>query len=382
MTQLNSPKPVGELVAALRENCDLDFTNARAMPPEVYTSAQFTDLEQNNIFRKQWLCVGHVSRLPNVGDYLTSTIGDQPVVVLRDNNEHIRALSNVCLHRMSELLQGTGNVSSIVCPYHAWGYNLEGQLRGAPQMNQQNGFCKSHYQLPAVRCEEWQGWIYITLNEALPPVKEQLAALADLVGHYHMESYVEAFHEEHVWDCNWKILAENFMESYHLPIVHKATVGPHTRLSEVECPPGHPTFNYHWFTKEATLAIGNAHPDNHHLEGHWRKTSALISIYPSHLITLTPGYFWYLVLQPRGADQVSISFGGGMAPEYINDPKAAEYLSALKDMLDVVNAEDRTGVEAVMRGVRAPLAKAGQLSHLERPLYDFARYISEQVGSA
>ncbi|MDO6749962.1 hypothetical protein, partial [Gilvimarinus sp. 1_MG-2023] len=80
---------------------------------------------------------------------------------------------------------------------------------------------------------------------------------------------------------------------------------------------------------------------------------ALISIYPSHLITLTPGYFWYLVLQPRGADQVSISFGGGMAPEYIDDPKAAEYLSALKDMLDVVNAEDRTGDEAVMRGVRA-----------------------------
>ncbi|MDO6462342.1 SRPBCC family protein [Granulosicoccaceae sp. 1_MG-2023] len=360
----------------------MDFPNARAMPPEVYTSPEFVALEEEKIFRKQWYCVGRASSLKNTGDYLTCTVAGQPVVVLRDSQQQIRAFSNVCLHRMSELLKGSGNVSSIVCPYHAWGYNLEGQLRGASQMNRQNGFCKSDYQLPSVRCEEWLGWVYVTLNDDIPPVKEQLKALEELVGHYHMENYVETFHEEHVWDCNWKILAENFMESYHLPIVHKGTVGPHTRLSEVECPPGHPAFNYHWFTKESTLAIGNAHPDNRHLEGDWRKTSALITIYPSHLITLTPGYFWYLVLQPCGADKVSISFGGGMAPEYINDPKVDEYLSGLKTMLDEVNEEDRGGVEAVMRGVRGPLAKPGQLSHLERPLYDFARFISDHVGGA
>ncbi len=379
MAKLISPKPADECIAALQANCDLDFADARAMPAEVYTSEQFLKLEQEKIFRKQWLCVGRATSLQNVGDYLTCDISGQPVLVLRDKNQQIRAFSNVCLHRMSQLLQGTGNVSSIVCPYHAWGYDLEGKLRGAAQMQRQNGFCKSHYQLPSVRCEVWQGWIYVTLDEQLPPVSEQLKELGELVGHYRMEDYVETFQEEHVWDCNWKILAENFMESYHLPIVHRATVGPHTRLSEVECPPGHEAFNYHWFTKESSLSIGNAHPENRHLEGHWRKTSALLTIYPSHLITLTPGYFWYLVLQPRGVDQVSIRFGGGMSPEYINDPRAPEYLSSLKTMLDEVNLEDRVGVEAVMRGVRAPLARPGQLSHLERPLYDFARYIAKQV---
>src|SRR5690606_19256279 len=136
-------------------------------------------------------------------------------------------------------------------------------------------------------------------------------------------------------------------------------------------PPGFEAFNYHWITKEASLAIGNAHPENQHLEGHWRKTTALLSIYPSHLITLTPGYFWYLILQPHGVDKVHIRFGGGLSPEFINDPKAAEYLTTLKTLLDEVNAEDRQGVEAVMRGVSAPLAKAGHLSHLERPNYDF-----------
>jgi phenylpropionate dioxygenase-like ring-hydroxylating dioxygenase large terminal subunit len=183
-----------------------------------------------------------------------------------------------------------------------------------------------------------------------------------------------------VWDTNWKILAENFMESYHLPMLHRATVGPHSRLEEMECPPGYPAFNYHWITKEASLPIGNAHPDNTRLSGHWRKTTALLAIYPTHLVTLTPGYFWYLVLQPRGVGQVHIRFGGGLAPEFIADPEANAHMTTLKKLLDEVNAEDRRGVQAVFRGVHAPLAKPGNLSHLERPNYDFARYIASKLA--
>ena len=197
-----------------------------------------------------------------------------------------------------------------------------------------------------------------------------------------MTDYVETFYEEHVWDTNWKILAENFMESYHLPMLHRATVGPHSKLEEMECPPGRSAFNYHWITKEASLPIGNAHPDNTRLQGHWRRTTALLAIYPTHLITLTPGYFWYLILQPRGVGRVHIQFGGGLAPEFVNDPKAADYMATLKKLLDDVNAEDRRGVEAVFRGVHAPLAKPGHLSPLERPNYDFARYLARSIGAA
>lgn len=381
MVQLITPTPVSTLIDQLQENCERDFTDARAMPPQVYTSPAFLEVEQTQLFRKQWLCVGRVSRLQKVGDYLTCDVAGQPVVVLRDNQNQIRAFSNVCLHRMSVLLQGSGNVRSIVCPYHAWGYTLEGQLRGAAQMDRQSGFCKSDYQLPVVRCEVWQGWVYVTLDADIEPLNKHLSELDKLIAHYRMEDYVETFQEEHVWDTNWKILAENFMESYHLPMLHRATVGPHSRLDEMECPPGHAAFNYHWITKEASLAIGNAHPDNTHLKGHWRKTTALLTLYPSHLITLTPGYFWYLILQPLGVGKVHIRFGGGLSPEFINDPKAEEYLSSLKSLLDEVNAEDRMGVEAVMRGVSSPLAKPGHLSHLERPNYDFARYLAQRVSA-
>ncbi|MBN3726912.1 SRPBCC family protein [Burkholderia sp. Ac-20379] len=378
----DAPDTADEIVRALQANCARDFDDARAMPPGVYTSPAFLAREQRTVFREDWLCVGRAASLAQPGDYLSADLGGQPVAVLRGEDGALRAFSNVCLHRMSVLLEGRGNVRRIVCPYHAWNYTLDGALAGAPLMDRQAGFCKENYTLPAVRCEQWQGWIYLTLNDAAPPVAEQLADLTTLIEAYGMGDYVETFHEEHVWDTNWKLLAENFMESYHLPMLHRATVGPHSKLEEMACPPGLPAFNYHWITKEATLPIGNAHPDNHRLEGHWRRTTALLAIYPNHLITLTPGYFWYLVLQPLGVGRVQIRFGGGLAPEFVNDPKAAEYMATLKALLDAVNAEDRRGVEAVFRGVQAPLAAPGHLSHLERPNYDFARYLAARVAAA
>lgn len=145
-------------------------------------------------------------------------------------------------------------------------------------------------------------------------------------------------------------------------------------------PPGLEAFNYHWITKEASLPMGNAHPDNRRLEGRWRKTTALITLYPSHLITLTPGYFWYLSLHPKGTGQVSIVFGGGLSPEFMADPRAEEYVATLKGLLDEVNAEDRGCTEKVFRGLSADAARAGHLSYLERPIHDFMRYIAERTG--
>ena len=367
-------------LAKLQASASRPFEEAHAMPPEVYTSPGFLELEKEGIFASEWQCLGRASALSSQGDYLTADINGQPILVVRTLEGELRAMSNVCLHRMSVLLEGRGNARTIVCPYHAWSYKLNGDLLGAPLMADQTGFCKDAYTLPALRLEVWQGWIYVTLDAEARPMAERMAELDALVAPYEMGNYVETFYEEHVWNTNWKILAENFMESYHLPMLHRATVGPYSKLEEMECPPGLETFNYHWITKEATLAIGNAHPDNRRLEGHWRKTTALLAIYPTHLITLTPGYFWYLVLQPRGVDRVHIRFGGGLAPEFVSDPKAGEYMAQLKKLLDEVNAEDRRGVEAVFRGVQAPLARPGQLNRLERPNYDFARYIARRVA--
>src|SRR5699024_10315104 len=120
---------------------------------------------------------------------------------------------------------------------------------------------------------------------------ERLSELDRLIGHFQVENYVGTFRETHVWNTNWKCLAENFMESYHLKVCHSNTVGPYTGMKDIDMRPGRPNFNYHWITKEAALALGNAHPENKRLEGDERNTTILIAIYPGHFITLTPGYF-------------------------------------------------------------------------------------------
>jgi len=373
-------KPIEPTLSDLARTAGRPFSDARAMPPAVYTSEAFLARELDKIFAKEWICIGRASSLGKPGDYITYDLAGQPIVVLRDSENQLRALSNVCLHRMSTLLEGTGNTRSIVCRYHAWTYNLDGSLRGAPFMKETTGFCKEDYRLPAIRCAEWLGWIYITLNAAAPAVGEVLKPLEDMIAHYGMENYVECFRETHVWDTNWKVLAENFMESYHLPVCHAATVGPYSKLEEMECPPGLKAFNYHWITKDASLPIGNAHPNNTRLEGKWRKTTALLALYPSHLITLTPGYFWYLCLHPKGVGQVHMVFGGGLSPDFIDDPKGLDYIATLKTLLDDVNAEDRQCTERVFRGLNAEKAAPGHLSYLERPIYDFMQYIAERTA--
>jgi phenylpropionate dioxygenase-like ring-hydroxylating dioxygenase large terminal subunit len=371
-----------DAVDELKGNVSVPFEQARAMPPSVYTSEDFLTHELNSIFAKDWFCVGRASAIAASGDYVTLELAGQPVIVLRDATGALKAMSNVCRHRMSTLLEGRGNTRSIVCPYHAWTYNLDGSLRGAPAMTQNEGFCKTDYKLPDIRCEEWLGWVFISLNPDTPTVANQLSKVEDLVGDYDMSAYTETFFETHLWDTNWKVLAENFMESYHLPVCHAGTIGGLSKLDEMICPPGEDAFNYHTILKDESLKIAMAHPSNTRMEGDRRRTTYLLAIYPSLLITLTPGYFWYLTLHPHGVGQVRIGFGGGMSNDYSDDPDAQANFEQLKALLDDVNVEDKGCTEKVYRGLSSSAATPGHLSHLERPNYDFAQYINARVQSA
>ena len=372
-------KPIPNPIDALRANTAVPFEEARAMPPSVYTSPDFVAAELENIFKRSWFCVGRATSLAAPGDYVTCELAGQPVVVLRDKDNVLRAYRNVCRHRMSTLLHGRGNAKTIVCPYHAWTYNLDGSLRGAPAMNGNRAFCKDDYSLAEIACENWLGWVFITLNPDAQPVAEELAEVEELVKGYDMTNYTETFFEEHLWDTNWKVLAENFMESYHLPVCHAGTIGGLSKLDEMICPPGRKAFNYHTILKDESLRIAMAHPTNDRLQGEERRTTFLLAIYPSLLITLTPGYFWYLSLHPKGPGQVQIRFGGGMSDDYKNDAEAQQNLVDLKTLLDEVNVEDRGCTEKVFRGLSADGAEPGHLSHLERPNFDFAQYLMSKM---
>ncbi len=355
--------------------------SAHGLPPEAYRSEELLALEQERVFARDWICPGLAAEIPNAGDYLTYSIGDQPVFCIRDRSGDIRTFSNVCLHRMTQLLEGRGRAGRVVCPYHAWTYDHSGQLISAKYMGHTEGFDKQAYCLPEIRTEIWQGWIYITLNEDAPPIAEVLAPLAEDTSRYRMEGYVPAVQQDHVWDTNWKLLTENFMEGYHLPVAHKNTVGAwfpakDTRFFDET----YDGFTCQSFVKSGDAKYGVAHPDNRALEGHWRNTSLLPTIYPAHMYVLAPDHLWYLSLRPKGVGQVMVRFGVALAPEVdaALDDRAA-FIDKLAVFFDTVNAEDRGVVEGLYRGIQAPLARSGPLSWLEREIHDFTKYLNARL---
>lgn len=352
---------------------------AHSMPPGVYTDEGLLALETERLFSKGWICLGRGDAMARPGDYITWTIGDQPVFAMRQNDGSVRAFANVCLHRMMVMLpEACGHAKRIVCPYHAWTYTSDGQLMGAPQMDRTAGFDKKAMHLPELKCTLWQGWVFVSLNPQAPDLDETLAPLAAETSRFRQEHYVEVVRQDHVWQTNWKLLTENFMESYHLPVAHRATVGAWCPIDEVHFAPDFdPAFAWQTFPKDAGAKYGVAHPANTHLEGVWRHTSIMPTIFPAHMFVLAPDHLWYLTLMPKGTGEVAVRFGAALAPERLaalGDP--APFLKETIDFFDLVNAEDRMVVEGIYRGARAPLSKPGPLSWMERSIHDFIRYLA------
>lgn len=372
------------LLGSLKSLAALPQNQATAMPPAMYTSKELLELEQKYIFSTQWLCAGLTDSLNAPGHYITYTINQQPIVIIRQRDNSIRAFANVCQHRMMQLLDGSGECQQkrIVCPYHAWTYQIDGRLIGAPHMQQRPGFDTKCHSLPEVRCEIWEGFIYVTLNPDILPVSTLLSNLHTVIAPYRMADYIQIVQEDRVWNTNWKLLTENFMEGYHLPVAHRATVGARfpvedTKFSEK---PPNTAFTYQSFTKTGTAPLGNAHADNTWLTGEQRVTSILPTIFPSHMYSLAPDHLWYLSLQPLGADKVQIRYGAALAPEVLNAATDPEQLKHdITNFLAEVNEEDRYVVEGILKGTNAPLSIPGPLCWLERENHEFTQYLARQL---
>jgi len=396
MKQRRSPPRRQPLAASARARAALaglakvaatPFPRSDTIPPLLYHDEDIHRLEMERIFAREWACPGLAADIPNPGDYLTFSIGDQPVFIIRGRDGAIRTFSNVCLHRMMPLLEGRGACGGrIVCPYHAWTYDGEGRVVGAGHMGGRDPlFDRKRYRLPELRTEIWQGWIYVTPNDVAPSVANQLAKLLPVVEPYAMAGYVPVIHQDHVWATNWKLLNENFMEGYHLPVAHKATVGAWFPVEDTEFPEAvFDGFTYQTFTKDETARYGRAHPSNARLTGKWRFTSILPTVFPAHMYVLAPDHLWYLSLRPKGASEVHVRFGVALAPEVHEALGEARdsWVKELVDFFNRVNAEDRVVVEGIHRGARAPLASRGPLSWLEREIHDFARYLSARLNGS
>ena len=375
---------VGTLLAGLRKVADSPLEESMTIPPAIYSSEGVYELEQQRIFSRDWVCPGLAADIPKPGDYITFSIVDQPFFAIRGKDGQVRSFANVCLHRMMMLLEGRGSCGRITCPYHGWTYDTEGKVIGAGHMGKRDPeFDKKGYRLPELRTEIWQGWIYVTLNPDAPPVASLLSDLETEISRYGLADYISVETQDHVWKTNWKLLTENFMEGYHLPVAHKATVGAWMPIDSINFPAKvSEAFTWQTFTKDENAKYGRAHPNNTRLRDEWRYTTIMPTVFPSHMYVLAPDHMWYLSLRPKGVGEVMVRFGLALAPEVheaLGD-KRQEWLAEVIAFFDKVNAEDKFVVEGIAIGSKSPLARPGPLSWLEREIHDFARYLASRLA--
>jgi choline monooxygenase len=174
--------------------------------------------DRAKILRRTWQFIGHESQLPNSGDYLADVIGGAPVVVVRREMGELAAFHNVCRHRAGALVpDGAGHCEgAFTCRYHGWKYALDGRLRNAVDFGKAPGFDPRDYSLFPVRVETWRGLVFVNLDPGAAP----FADLARPLERYAMPSFPLIERRSHLIGCNWKTYVENYLEGYHLPMVH------------------------------------------------------------------------------------------------------------------------------------------------------------------
>jgi nitrite reductase/ring-hydroxylating ferredoxin subunit len=369
---------VQELRAELDAAARLPRAQARAMPGAFYSSPAFLELEREELFRRQWVCVGHEGALPSIGDYFTTELVGEPLLIVRDSPTQIRVLSNVCRHRGSPVARGAGKAARFVCGYHGWTYGLDGRLLAAPLIRDGEHFAKKGRALPQFASELWQGYLFVNLDGLAPPLAPALAAIEPYIRNYHPAEQHFLYEAEEVWNTNWKCLVENFMEGYHLSPLHAKTLHPVTPTALCEKLPNGPGFtgyraNFHADCPER----GPFHPD---LTPKERRSDVFYCVYPSFVVGFCPHFTLYMCVRPLTVDTLAVRWGlTGIASDS-EAPVVQDYLRLCKAFCE----EDRLQLERLTPGLKSRAFVPGPLApdDFEGTIWDIWQYIARRLGAS
>jgi choline monooxygenase len=199
---------------------DADIAQAWTLPAHLYTDATVFEVEKRKIFAYSWQVVGHRDQAAEAGDYFTTELVGEPLLIVRGADSKLRAFYNVCRHRAGPPAEGCGNRKVFRCGYHGWTYDLNGALISATEIEGVQGFRAEDFALAPVRVEEWFNFIFVNLEDGAQPLRAGLGELAAQAEKFPFAG-MKLF-ERRTYDmaCNWKTYVDNYLEGYHLPSVH------------------------------------------------------------------------------------------------------------------------------------------------------------------
>ena len=372
------------------------LSQAMTLPKEAYNDPAFFAVEQKKAMEAGWICLAHVSQVKTPGSFIAVDLFDEPLLVVRGRDEEVRVLTRVCAHRAMDIMPDTeefprkGETRLLTCPYHKWVYDLDGSLRGCPHMQEAEGFDRKDWKLEPFRTEIWNGFVFVNMDGMAPPLAEQFADFDKAIAPWNtadMDVVIELD-----WECdfNWKVMIENWMESYHHIGAHATTLNPIMPGENTWTEPEHPHFvKAHLPYKDAlheewkqAQQTGEKLPGFKPVPGLSEEQATEWGLYVGFpffmFLTTNDRVIWYRLL-PTGVDSARLTTTTLVTKEAQAEPDFEETLVSETDMLRGFHMEDMVVNSAVQKGLRSSKVQRGRLSHLEEPVWLIHRWLAARL---
>lgn len=333
---------------------------ARGLPPAMYTDPEVFTAERERVFAGSWIAVARHDQVSGPGSFIATSVAGEPVMVVRGKDHVLRAFPNVCRHRNMTIAEGAGTVPALQCPYHLWTWSLDGRLVGAPSMEGAEGFDPSAECLVALRVEEWNGFVLVNLDPRATPFAESVPGLTERCAEHGVASLVRGPSARFTSSVNWKVMVENFIESYHHAGVHPEslqTTYPGQRSFVID------NDDEPWSWLDHVSVVDGLDP------------FAVPIAYPTlgFVIVRGLGAYWF-DMRPIDATHTSLEIVTLVAPD-----APTEIGELLMESAIHVNDEDIPINERTQLGLGSRFAVQGRLSALEQACWEFRRWLVDRL---
>jgi choline monooxygenase len=329
------------------------LAEASTIPAAWYTDPRIAELEQSNVFSKTWQLVARTDQLKNTGDFISTRLAGEPIVVVRGSDGVLRGFYNVCRHHAAAVVtQPCGQASILQCPYHGWKYGLDGSLKGMPEFEGVENFDRARNGLVPVRVETWECFVFVNLDPHAAPLQEFLGGLVKRMAPLSISKLHYFDRRTYDINCNWKVFVDNYLDGgYHVPHLHKG-------LNSVLDYKQYTIENEDRYCLQSSPMVAS---DEDAATGAARKGDRAWYFwqYPNLMINCYEGYMDTNYVIPMDADHCQVIFDF-----YFGDVSEArrEYNVESVNVGSRVQDEDLGICEDVQRGLKSRAYGAGRLS--------------------
>jgi choline monooxygenase len=332
---------------------DPRLAHARTPPSEWYFDPEILTRENSTVFARTWQLAGRAGDVAEPGQFFTATVGEEPIIIVRGMDSQLRALSNVCRHRAGPVAAGRGRCETLRCGYHGWSYALDGRLAATPEWGGVEEFDPAAHSLPEFRVETWGALVFVNLDAGCAPLADTLEDLPARLARRDLSSMGFALRKEWTVECNWKVYVDNYLEGYHIPVVHPALNREldyaryrteTKRLYSVQHSPIR--------ADRATRLKVDEGAEENEAQYFWLFPNLMLNVYPDNYSTN--------LIVPLSAERTLTVFEW-----YFHEPESERSREALRrtvEFSDEIQIEDIGICEAVQRGLRSRTYAQGRYS--------------------